>query len=239
MYSEGRYLTMSGNHLENTPLGIEKREVAALYRRLADGEYVFRTAESKPGANASVTFDSAREALGAFKEGSQWKAVCPICGHHSMLLDPSDGDPPLLVWCSRNCPKKTVWLAVLKRLSIDDKPPKTRTAGAGANDGIEVEQDEPDLAEVADPYPEFPGVFGVLHELACVIAPSLAYAPKVLHLFTCVGLSISGRVKLATDTWLQTRFYSASTTPPGQAKTAIGVAPATVPRKARQPPRRD
>jgi Protein of unknown function (DUF3987) len=82
------------------------------------------------------------------------------------------------------------------------------------------QKEEPDLPESTQAFPPFPRLIGVLDELASAIAPSLAYEQKALALLTGVGLKIAGRVKLATDPWLQTRFYSVSISPPGQTKSA-------------------
>ncbi len=87
---------------------------------------------------------------------------------------------------------------------------------------LETEREsEADLAEATQPFPAFPKLVGVLDELASSIAPSLAYEQKALYLLIVVGLHLSGRVKLATDPWLQPRFYGCAISPPGQTKSAV------------------
>jgi len=44
---------------------------------------------------------------------------------------------------------------------------------------------------------------------------------RVLHLLTCVGLKLLVALALATDPWLQPRFYSTMIGPPGSTKTAV------------------
>ncbi len=80
---------------------------------------------------------------------------------------------------------------------------------------------ETEAEDIADPFPEFPKLFGPVHDLAELIGPSLAYSHKVLHLLTCLGLHLSGRVTLATDPWLQSRFFAAMVGPPGSTKSAV------------------
>src|ERR1022692_3094902 len=61
-------------------------------------------------------------------------------------------------------------------------------------DAAKVSEEEPELETIEDPYPTFPQLFGPVHDLAELIGPSLAYSHKVLHLLTCIGLHLSGRV---------------------------------------------
>lgn len=84
-----------------------------------------------------------------------------------------------------------------------------------------VSQEEPELETIEDPFPEFPVLFGPIHDLATLVGPSLAYSHKVLHLLTCIGLHLSGKVSLATDPWLQPRFYSVMIGPPSSTKSAV------------------
>lgn len=84
-----------------------------------------------------------------------------------------------------------------------------------------ADENEPDLDEATQPYPEFPRLIGILDELASTVAPSLAYSQKALYTLTVVGLKLSGCVKLATDPWLQPRFYGVSIAPAGQTKSAV------------------
>jgi hypothetical protein len=81
--------------------------------------------------------------------------------------------------------------------------------------------EESELDNIEDPFPAFPKLFGPLHTLAEIIGPSLAYEHKILHLLTTVGLHLSDKVKLASDPWLQPRFFGAMLGPPGSTKSAV------------------
>jgi hypothetical protein len=81
--------------------------------------------------------------------------------------------------------------------------------------------EETELETIEDPFPIFPKLFGPLHTLAEIIGPSLAYEHKILHLLTTVGLRLSDKVKLASDPWLQSRFFGAMIGPPGSTKSAV------------------
>jgi hypothetical protein len=84
------------------------------------------------------------------------------------------------------------------------------------NEGFE----EPKIVEHEIQIPKFPRLLGPLGRLADAITPDIPYDFKALSIITCVGLQLSGRIRLASDPWLQTRFYSLNVGRAGGGKTA-------------------
>ncbi len=77
--------------------------------------------------------------------------------------------------------------------------------------------------EDEDKLPEFPRLPGPLGELVDGITHDLAYDHKALAVLTYVGIALAGRIKITSDSWLQTRFYSCMVGPPGSGKSAPDV----------------
>jgi hypothetical protein len=86
--------------------------------------------------------------------------------------------------------------------------------------GVLVE--EPKIVEHEVQIPAFPRLLGPLGKLADAITPDIPYDFKALSIITCVGLALSGRIRLVSDPWLQTRFYSLNIGTPGTGKSAAG-----------------
>lgn len=77
------------------------------------------------------------------------------------------------------------------------------------------------IAEIPEiPLPEFPRLTGPIDELVRGITSDLPYEHKVLCALTVVGLQMSGWVQLATDPFLQPRFYACMIGPPSTGKSA-------------------
>ncbi len=74
--------------------------------------------------------------------------------------------------------------------------------------------------EENEKFPDFPRLPGALGELVDGITDDIGYELKALALITVVGLILSGKVVLASDKWLQPRFYSLLISPPNGGKTA-------------------
>lgn len=68
--------------------------------------------------------------------------------------------------------------------------------------------------------PEFPKLPGALGQLVEAITPDLPYDHKSLALITYIGLALAKRIELASDPWLQPRFYSCMVGPAFNGKTA-------------------
>src|ERR1017187_336001 len=90
-----------------------------------------------------------------------------------------------------------------------------------ATESQKVTEEDPELEEIEDPYPPFPKLFGPVHYLAELMAPSVAYEYKILHLLNTIGLHLSGKVSFDVEKWIQPRFYSVMLGPPGSSKTAV------------------
>jgi hypothetical protein len=152
-----------------------------------------------------------------WNEGHQWRINrCVFNPNHSDVFVAVNANGETFYTCSNDACRENQWTQFIRLLKQKNSP-----EGHLARIEEETRQkEEPDLLESTQPFPPFPRLIGVLDELASAIAPSLAYEQKALALLTGIGLKIAGRVKLATDPWLQTRLYSASISPPGQTKSA-------------------
>jgi hypothetical protein len=85
---------------------------------------------------------------------------------------------------------------------------------------VTVEDPEPEPEQL----PEFPRLTGPLHDLIDGITPDIPYCYKALCALTYIGIKIAGRVKLASEPKLQTRFYSLMLSEkPGTGKSAADV----------------
>src|SRR6266566_1703738 len=80
--------------------------------------------------------------------------------------------------------------------------------------------DAPTIVEHEVQIPPFPRLLGPLGRLADAITADIPYEFKALAVVTCVGLALSGRIHLASDPWMQTRFYSLTIGKPSGGKTA-------------------
>jgi hypothetical protein len=72
----------------------------------------------------------------------------------------------------------------------------------------------------AERLPKFPGLKGPADDLARGITNDLPYEHKALCIMCYIGLQISGCAFLASDPYLQPRFYGAMVGPPGTGKSA-------------------
>jgi hypothetical protein len=79
-----------------------------------------------------------------------------------------------------------------------------------------------DSKETAEPValPEFPRLRGPLDDFVRGITSDLPYENKALCALVYLGAKTSGRVRLASDPFLQPRFYGCMVGPPGTGKTA-------------------
>jgi hypothetical protein len=76
-----------------------------------------------------------------------------------------------------------------------------------------------EIAET-DALPEFPRLRGPLDDLIRGITADLPYEHKAICALVYVGVKISGRVRLASDPFLQPRFYGCMVGPPSTGKSA-------------------
>jgi hypothetical protein len=84
-----------------------------------------------------------------------------------------------------------------------------------------LEDEDTELEVISDPFPDFPVIFGPVHDLATLIGPSLGYPHKVLHLLTTIGLRLSGNVTFQIEDWIQPRYYGIMIGPPSSTKSAV------------------
>ena len=70
------------------------------------------------------------------------------------------------------------------------------------------------------PLPEFPRLVGPLDDFIRSITHDLPYEYKAVCALAWAGLEMSGCVQLATDPFLQPRFYACMIGPPGTGKSA-------------------
>ncbi len=152
-----------------------------------------------------------------WNDGHQWRIDrCVFNPNHSNVFVAVNALGETFYTCSNDACHENHWMQFIELLKKKD----SHEARVARIEEEARQKEEPDLPESTQPFPPFPRLIGVLDELASAIAPSLAYEQKALALLTGIGLKIAGRVKLATDPWLQTRLYSASISPPGQTKSA-------------------
>jgi hypothetical protein len=94
-----------------------------------------------------------------------------------------------------------------------------------AESGIEPIQepetaDEPQLSTQEESSPQFPRLPGQLGNLIDAITCDLPYEHKALSTLAYIGLKLSGRVRLASEPFLQPRFYACMVGPPGTGKSS-------------------
>jgi len=81
--------------------------------------------------------------------------------------------------------------------------------------------DEPELqVDTEESLPQFPKLTGPLGQLVEAITCDLAYEHKALCALAYIGLHLSGRVRLASDPFLQSRFYACMVGPLGTGKSS-------------------
>jgi Protein of unknown function (DUF3987) len=79
---------------------------------------------------------------------------------------------------------------------------------------------EKEIVEIEESLPEFPKLPGALGEFIEALTDDLPYAHKALCAAVYLSLKISGRVRLASEPNLQTRFYGIMISGPGTGKSA-------------------
>ena len=86
MYKAGRYFTVTGQHLEGTPLTIERRDLLSLYERMKSGEFDFtrqkKSGPAPPTRQGSLIVHDRFDRLVA----GQWAGLYPSASEADLAL---------------------------------------------------------------------------------------------------------------------------------------------------------
>lgn len=76
-------------------------------------------------ATTTAPADALQRVIDAFDAApageGKWKGICPICKHHCLLINKGTKQP-IAAWCSRECDKKQVNVAVYKAAGLKREP---------------------------------------------------------------------------------------------------------------------
>jgi len=212
MYDNARYFTVTGEHVEGTPLTIEARDLTALHARMMAGKLEAGTAAPAPMANAVPTQRPSRDDLVACWQNyfpSQSEADFALC---VLLAGETGGDPARIDAAFR--------ATALFRPKWDEKH-GAKTYGTGTieraiehwhNKGglCTIVEDEPAAAPLVPVYPAHVIDGDYIGDLTHILTDGTAIPPPFVreNVKAILGATIDGRVGFPGHDDLHTRLYA-------------------------------
>lgn len=190
MYTRGRYFVATGNHVEGTPLEIHECDLTAFHKK-----YIVNGTTQLV---SNVQLDESKE---------EFKAALNIIDRIGTDIDEVEAEFRRTV---KHRPKHdekrgaVTWL----RYTIENAIKHARANPSPKLKALLVADAGIDVPFVEDPIPEFPQISGSIADLCSVLAPDIPYAFKTMAAITRIGLSLSDKVFLHGEPWLQPRFYT-------------------------------
>ena len=247
LYTEKRFITITGIQIPGTPREVRAVDVAPLYSRMV-GETPQSPTVREPVRAAteiqqSGTVTTSKIELLMRGEITSTKPFVVSDNHGNSIEypSPSEADSALVVLLAfkhQGDPEKidadfrtsSLYRAKWDRQDYRDltiksaiafyKKSKELDALSNTSQTVLVLNDDDEIVEIEAKLPDFPNFTGNLANLCDAMSPDIPYAFKFTAALTHMGLIRSGFDTLAAEPHIQPRFYSALIAAPGRGKTA-------------------